>query len=50
MLLYGQDMDTTTSPLESGLAWTIKWDPEDRDFIGMGALFSQKQMELNAKW
>lgn len=43
MLLYGQDMDETTTPLESGLAWTIKWQPEDRDFIGMGALLSQKR-------
>lgn len=43
MLLYGQDMDENTTPLESGLAWTVKWQPEDRDFIGMGALLSQKQ-------
>lgn len=49
LLLYGQDMDTTTSPLESGLAWTIKWEPEDRDFIGMGALFSQKQIGIKSK-
>lgn len=49
MLLYGQDMDTTTSPLESGLTWTIKWEPADRDFIGMGALFSQKQMGIKRK-
>jgi aminomethyltransferase len=42
MLLYGQDMDESTTPLESGLAWTVKWVPEDRDFIGMGALVSQK--------
>lgn len=49
MLLYGQDMDTTTSPLESGLSWTIKWEPADRDFIGMGALFSQKQMGIKRK-
>jgi aminomethyltransferase len=49
LLLYGQDMDTTTSPLESGLGWTIKWEPGDRDFIGMGALFSQKQMGIKRK-
>lgn len=49
MLLYGQDMDTNTSPLESGLAWTIKWTPEDRGFIGMGALFSQKQQGIKHK-
>lgn len=49
MLLYGQDMDNTTTPLESGLAWTIKWDPAERDFIGMGALFSQKQLGIKHK-
>lgn len=49
MLLYGQDMDTATTPLESGLAWTIKWEPADRDFIGMGALVSQKQLGIKRK-
>lgn len=49
MLLYGQDMDESTTPLESGLEWTVRWDPEDRDFIGMGALLSQKQQGLKRK-
>lgn len=49
MLLYGQDMDETTTPLESGLEWTVKWKPEDRDFIGMGALLSQKQQGVKRK-
>lgn len=49
MFLYGQDMDESTTPLESGLAWTVKWQPEDRDFIGMGALLSQKQQGLKRK-
>ncbi|KTD76627.1 glycine cleavage system aminomethyltransferase GcvT [Legionella waltersii] len=49
MLLYGQDMDTTTTPLESGLAWTVKWEPQDRGFIGMGALVSQKQQGIEKK-
>jgi aminomethyltransferase len=49
MMLYGQDMDMTTSPLESGLAWTIKWTPEDRGFIGMGALFSQRELGIKRK-
>lgn len=49
MLLYGQDMDETTTPLESGLAWTVKWEPEDRGFIGMGALFTQKQLGIQHK-
>jgi aminomethyltransferase len=42
MNLYGSDMDETVSPLESGLGWTIAWDPQDRDFIGRGALARQK--------
>lgn len=49
MMLYGQDMDETTSPLESALEWTIKWQPEDRDFIGMGALNSQKHQGVKRK-
>jgi len=42
MNLYGSDMDETTSPLESGLGWTIAWEPQDRDFIGRAALAAQK--------
>jgi aminomethyltransferase len=42
MNLYGSDMDETTSPLESGLAWTIAWEPQDRNFIGRAALAEQK--------
>ncbi|MBF0184254.1 MAG: glycine cleavage system aminomethyltransferase GcvT [Magnetococcales bacterium] len=38
MHLYGHDMDGKSSPLESGLAWTIAWEPLDRDFIGRDAL------------
>lgn len=49
MLLYGQDMDASTTPLESGLAWTVTWEPEDRDFIGMGALLSQKKEGITQK-
>ena len=49
LLLYGQDMDESTTPLESGLAWTIQWQPEERGFIGMGALFSQKQQGVARK-
>ncbi len=40
MNLYGQDMDETTSPLESGLAWTVAMK-DDRDFIGRAALETQ---------
>jgi aminomethyltransferase len=40
MNLYGQDMDETITPLESGLAWTVDLKAE-RDFIGKLALLSQ---------
>lgn len=50
MLLYGQDMDESVTPLESGLAWVVKWEPEDRNFIGLGALLSQKQQGLTRKF
>jgi aminomethyltransferase len=42
MNLYGQDMDESTSPLESGLGWTVAWEPADRDFIGRSALERQR--------
>ena len=32
--LSGQDMDETTTPLESNLAWSVAWEPADRAFIG----------------
>ncbi|MEO7725671.1 MAG: glycine cleavage system aminomethyltransferase GcvT [Burkholderiales bacterium] len=37
MNLYGQDMDETTTPLETALAWTVDMKAE-RDFIGRSAL------------
>ena len=42
MNLYGQDMDESTTPLEAALAWTVAWEPADRDFIGRAALQAQK--------
>jgi aminomethyltransferase len=41
MNLYGQDMDAATSPLESGLAWTVDL-ASPRDFVGKAALASQQ--------
>ena len=38
MNLYGQDMDESVGPLESGLGWTIAWEPADRPFVGREAL------------
>ena len=41
MNLYGNDMDETVTPLESGLAWTVALDG-NRDFIGKAALVAQR--------
>jgi aminomethyltransferase len=49
MLLYGQDMDESISPLESGLNWTVTWAPVERDFIGMSALLMQKEQGIKRK-
>jgi aminomethyltransferase len=38
MNLYGNDMDESTHPYESGLAWTVALDPPGRDFVGRAAL------------
>ena len=42
MNLYGTDMDETTSPLVSGLAWTVAMNDE-RDFIGRSALQAERE-------
>jgi aminomethyltransferase len=39
MNLYGQDMDETVNPLESGLGWTVDLKSH-RDFIGKAALLA----------
>lgn len=41
LCLYGNDIDETTSPLEAGLAWTVKL--EAGDFLGRDALVKQKE-------
>lgn len=48
-LLNGQDMDETTSPLESNLNWVVSFEPNDRDFIGMGAMLGQKEQGVTRK-
>jgi aminomethyltransferase len=40
MNLYGQDMDETVGPLESGLAWTVDL-ASPRDFAGKAALLAR---------
>ncbi|MDH5765086.1 MAG: glycine cleavage system aminomethyltransferase GcvT [Gammaproteobacteria bacterium] len=43
MNLYGTDMDESTSPLISGLGWTIAWQPAERNFIGREAVEAEKE-------
>ncbi len=49
MNLYGSDMDEEISPLESGLGWTVAWEPEEREFIGRDALVKQRDKDDNQR-
>jgi len=49
MNLYGSDMTEDTSPLISGLAWTIAWQPEGRDFIGRKVIEAEKESGVKQK-
>ena len=40
MALYGHELDESTTPLEAGLDWTVKWSKGD--FIGRGPLLEQR--------
>jgi aminomethyltransferase len=46
MNLYGQDMDEEHNPLEAGLAWTVAFEPLERDFTGRAALESLRRRGL----
>ena len=46
-LLYGNDMDETTNPIEAGLSWTVKFDKGD--FIGKEALLKVKEEKPKRK-
>ncbi len=50
MNLYGSDMDDSTSPLTSGLNWTIVWEPQDRDFIGRAAIEAEQAAGVKQKF
>jgi aminomethyltransferase len=39
-MLYGNDIDQSTSPLEAGLGWTVKFG--EHDFVGRRVLEQQK--------
>ena len=45
MNLYGQDMDETTTPLETGLGWTV-WLRDERDFTGRAALVEPARQQV----
>ncbi|WP_250656618.1 glycine cleavage system aminomethyltransferase GcvT [Alkalimarinus coralli] len=49
MNLYGSDMDETVSPLQANMAWTIAWQPDDRNFIGRAALETEKAEGVKSK-
>src|SRR5512134_638038 len=42
MMLYGNDMDETTTLIEAGLGWIVSSDEEKGDFNGRGVLAGQK--------
>jgi aminomethyltransferase len=44
--LYGVDMNESTTPLESNLAWTVAWQDAQRDFIGREALMAQQNQGI----
>jgi aminomethyltransferase len=50
MNLYGNDMDESQNPLESGLAWTVSFENPARDFLGRKALESMKAAGLARKF
>jgi aminomethyltransferase len=49
MNLYGNDMDEQRTPLESGLTWTVAFDPPERNFVGRAALAAQRAAGLRHK-
>lgn len=42
MNLYGSDMDESVSPLAANMAWTIAWEPAERDFTGRKVIEQQR--------
>ncbi|MFN3533208.1 MAG: glycine cleavage system aminomethyltransferase GcvT [Candidatus Brocadia sp.] len=47
LLLYGNDMDETITPLETTVDWTVKFDKGD--FIGKEAMLRQKAKGIDRK-
>ncbi len=48
LLLHGQDIDESITPLEAGLSWLVKFDNKG-DFIGREALERQQQEGLTRR-
>lgn len=44
LMLYGNEIDENTTPLEAGIGWTVKFDKED--FLGREALIRQNEQGL----
>ncbi|TDV64500.1 glycine cleavage system aminomethyltransferase GcvT [Pseudomonas sp. LP_7_YM] len=49
MNLFGQEIDEQVSPLTSNMGWTVAWAPQDRDFIGRGALQAERAKGIASK-
>ncbi|MDP7421080.1 MAG: glycine cleavage system aminomethyltransferase GcvT [bacterium] len=47
LMLYGNEIDETTSPLEAGIDWAIKFD--HGDFIGKEPLLKQRETGVTRK-
>jgi len=47
LCLYGNDLTDTTTPLEAGLGWVVKFDAGD--FIGKQALLRQREAGIERK-
>lgn len=50
MHLYGSDMDTTTTPLERGLGWSVDLSDASRKFIGKEAYLEKKAEGVTTRW
>ncbi len=48
LCLYGNDIDDTTSPIEAGLGWVVKFK-DYKDFIDKDYLWKQKQEGVSKK-
>ncbi|WP_075184816.1 glycine cleavage system aminomethyltransferase GcvT [Teredinibacter haidensis] len=49
MNLYGHEMDDDTSPLVANMAWTVAWEPGERNFIGRDRIAAEKVAGISHK-